>query len=67
MMLSALLRHIAAKYAESRAGRFGGMVFHAASHVSLTHSSPSRSSPTMFMETARQYAPYFSSLSLMAR
>ena len=30
------------------------MEFHAASHVSLTHSSPSRVSPVMFSATIRQ-------------
>ena len=48
------------------AGFLGGIEFHAANHVSLTHSSESSLSYRTFQAILKQYLLYFSSVACMA-
>lgn len=60
-------RHSRPRYALSEAGFCGGMVCHARSQVSLTHSSLSSSVCRIPAAMPSQYFPYLSRLSAIAR
>ena len=59
-------RVMPASHTSSLPGRSCGMAFHTRAYVSLTHSSASSRTPRMFIDTARQYAPYLLSVSSIA-
>lgn len=54
------------KKTESFWGLFGGILFHALSHVSLTHSSLSSAECRILKATVLQYLPYLFRLSSIA-
>ena len=62
----ARFRVIFPRKADRIAGFLGGMEFHVASHVSLTHSSESSLSYRTFQAILKQYLLYFSSVACMA-
>ena len=62
----ARFRVIFPRKADRTAGFFGGMEFHVASQVSLTHSSESSLSYRTFQAMLKQYLPYFCAVACMA-